>query len=385
VRSSFATRALSLAIAALLLDDAALTAPAAAQTSQPGGVTAGRSDPEACDRVRSLLDSLRVAHPIPGAQAAVYSDGELACSVTSGMADVVAGRPVTDRTLFRIGSISKALTADAAATLTADGLLDLDAPVRRYVTDFPAKRWEPAVRHLATHTAGIRHYTFADGFLPNARRYESLGEGLERFAADSLLFEPGTRYHYSSYGYVLLGAVLEAAGGAPYESLVRERVLDPIGLTRTVLEGPDTLPDRTVDYERFRGSPQVALYDDNSYKGPAGGWLSTAEELARFGAAHVGKGAIPDAVRAILFAPASLNSGEPVLYDDDGTRVGLGWRIGRDDEGRAIVHHGGATRGGRAILVVWPDDDVAVAITANLMAPIDHDAVHRMAAPWLDR
>ena len=384
MRSSFATRAPSLAIAALLCS-AALTAPTAAQTSGPDGVTAGRPDSEACDRVQSLLDSLRVAHSIPGAQAAVYADGERTCSATSGMADVAAGRPVTDRTLFRIGSISKALTADAAAVLAAKGLLDLDTPMRRYVSTFPAKRWEPTVRNLANHTAGIRHYTLREGFFPNTQRYASLGEALERFAADSLLFEPGTRYHYSSYAYVLFGAVLEAAGGAPYERVVRERVLDPIGLTHTILEGPDTLPDRTVDYEYFRGSPQVALYDDNSYKGPAGGWLSTAEELVRFGAAHAGKGAIPDAVRAILFSPASFNSGEPVLYDEDGTRVGLGWRIGRDDEGRAIVHHGGATRGGRAILVVWPDDDVAVAITANLMAPIDHDAVHQMAAPWLDR
>jgi serine beta-lactamase-like protein LACTB len=352
-----------------------LTAPAVPAAEQSG------ADP--CDGVQSLLDSLRVAHSVPGAQAAVYADGRMVCSVVSGMADVAATRPVTERTLFRIGSVSKVLTAAVAASLAAEGLLDLDAPVHRYVPAFPDKRWEPTTRQLATHTAGIRHYMLPESFFPNARRYASLDEALERFAADSLLFEPGTHYSYSTYGYVLLGAALEGATGMPYERIVREQILEPLELTYTVLEGPDTLPDRSVDYEPFGGRPRVALYDDNSYKGPGGGWLSTAEELARFGAAHVGTGRIPDSVRAIVFAPATLVSGQPVLYDEEGTRVGLGWRIGRDQEGRMIIHHGGATRGGRAILVAWPEQDVAVAITANLMAPLDHEPAHRMANPWL--
>lgn len=115
--------------------------------------------------------------------------------------------PVTAETRFRIGSVSKALTSVAVGRLLQDGRLDLDSPVQRYVPGFPAKRYPITVRQVAGHLAGIRHYF--PGEFENREHYPTITQGLAIFAADSLLFEPGTAFAYSSYGYNLLGAVIE--------------------------------------------------------------------------------------------------------------------------------------------------------------------------------
>src|SRR3989441_12200340 len=155
-------------------------------------------------RERTLVCE-RLATRIPGVQVAVAVNGKLVWSEGFGDADAERKKPVTRETQFRIGSVSKPLTATAVALLYEQGKVDLDAPVQRYVPSFPDKGYPITTRQLAGHLAGIRHYR-GDEFVLN-RRFGSVGEGLTIFQDDSLLFPPGTRFSYSSYGWNLISAV----------------------------------------------------------------------------------------------------------------------------------------------------------------------------------
>ena len=239
--------------------------------------------PAAREVKRFIEDTMGVLGA-PGAMICVMRDGGVVWSRAFGMADLEQQVPVTAETKFRIGSVSKSLTSVAIGKLVEDGLLDLDAPVQRYVPRFPVKRYPITVGQVAGHLAGIRHYL--TGEFENQVHYGSPTEGLAMFAADSLLFEPGTRFEYSSHGYVLLAAVIEGASGRPYLEYMHEAVLGPAGMTHTAAEHPDSIiPGRGRYYTRVDSTGPIvnAPYVDNTYKWASGGFLSTAEDLARFG------------------------------------------------------------------------------------------------------
>src|SRR5438128_9895102 len=156
----------------------------------------------------------QLAGKIPGLQVAVAVGGKLVWSEAFGYADLAREVPVTAETQFRIGGVSKPLTAAAVALLYEEGRLYLDAPVQRYVPSFPDKGYPITTRQLAGHLAGIRHYQDGE-FLLN-RHFNSVLEGLTIFERDSLLFPPGTRFSYSSYGWDLIAAVIEGASGEDF-------------------------------------------------------------------------------------------------------------------------------------------------------------------------
>ncbi len=278
-----------------------------------------------------------------------------------GLADLQTGRNAGRDALFRIGSDSKLFTAAIAARLVASGKLALDAPISRYLSGLPPAYRNLTARQLAGHLGGVRHYG-RDEFVSRVA-YPGVGASLGVFLKDSLVAPPGTRYAYSSYGYNLLGAVLEAAGGKPFAELLREEVLRPLGLRHTTVEGSGPLvttqarPYTKDSAGTYQPSPGVDLSD----RWPSGGILSTAEELARFGLGVFRNGYLPDSLRALLLATQRTVAGTP-------TQVGLGWRIARDSLGREYVHHGGSAMGGRAFLLVYPREGVAVALLANTEA-----------------
>ena len=214
-----------------LLVAAVLVARVAAQEPAPFAGAIGASRQQILDTMAALR--------IPGAQIAVIRDGELIWSEGFGLADVEEQVPVTPMTRFRIASISKAVTAVGLGLLIQEGRVDLDAEVQRYVPEFPRKRWPITVRQVAGHIAGIRHYQ-GDEF-GSMRPYPTVRDGLTIFENDSLLFEPGTRYSYSSYGWNLMSAVMEGASGESFLPFMIRRVFGPMGMTRTTPEFPDSL------------------------------------------------------------------------------------------------------------------------------------------------
>lgn len=310
-------------------------------------------------RARALLqDSIR-ASGVPGASVTVMADGKVIWSEGFGWADLEQRVPVTPLTRFRIGSVSKSLTAAAVGLLWQEGKLDLDVPVQHYVTSFPRKRWPVTTRQVAGHQAGIRHYRGME-FL-SSRHYDSVAEGLTIFADDSLLFEPGTKYSYSSYGFNLVSAAVEGASGEPFLDYMQEQVFIPLGMRSTVPEFPDSLiPWRArfyTDADSGRGLINVPMVD-NSYKWAGGGFLSTTEDLVRYAAAYLQPGFLEPRTLSLLFTAQRTRDGADTHYS-------LGWFIARDSTGRLAVSHGGGSVGGTAYLVMYPEQGIVVALLAN--------------------
>jgi len=315
------------------------------------------------DQARTIVADLVRAKRIPGLSIAVAREGTIVWSEGFGLADLEQRVPVSPLTRFRAGSVSKVLTTAGLARLVEDGKIDLDAPVQRYVPAFPKKAWPVTTRHLAGHTAGIRHYQNDHaGPLRGAPHFESVAKGLTIFQNDPLLFEPGTKYAYSSYAWNLISAVIEGASGEEFLGYMKRTVFEPLGLRGTGADHGDAIvPYRTRFYTKgaqdvLRHAPHV----DNSYKWAGGGFLSTAEDLARFGSAHLQPGFLRKATLDLLFTSQRLTSGKD-------TGVGIGWRVGTDPQGRKILHHGGTIEGGRAMLMMFPESKVVVAMLANLM------------------
>ena len=286
---------------------------------------------------------------------AVAVDGKVVWSEVCGFADVRSGRPVTRTTLFRIGSVSKPFTATALARLVQAGRVELDAPVQRLVPEFKAKP-PVTLRQLAAHQAGVRHYAGAEAL--GSTHYKNLAAALEVFAADPLLFKPGTNFLYSSYGFNLIGVAIERIEHAPYASALKREVLAPLGLTLTGLDQP--LRAGTATFYEVTGdrSAVPAPTVDLSNRYPSGGLVSTAEETARFGSMIGDPSFLKADVQAIFL-------GEQRLPGGMWTGTALGWEIAESPVG-VVVGHTGNVVGGTAFVLSHPASRVAIAMTTNV-------------------
>lgn len=295
----------------------------------------------------------------PGIAIAVAVEGETVWSEGFGYADLEHRVPVWPTTKFRIGSISKPLTAAAVARLASEGRLDVDAPVQRYVPDFPEKRWPLTTRHLGGHLGGIRHYRGMEFAIRDP--YATVGEGLKIFAADPLLHEPGTRYAYSSYGWNLISAVVEGAAGEPFLDYMRAHVFRPLGMHHTVADHVDSLIAQRAGFYMTDNDGTLinGFYVNNSYKWAGGGFLSTTEDLLRFANAHLAGDFFSPEAKALLFTEQKTTAGEGVGY-------GFGWVVRTDSLGRRLWLHSGGSVGGTSLLLVAPEPRVVVVAMINL-------------------
>ncbi len=311
----------------------------------------------AVDSARTLFRAHLARYHVPGASIAVARHGTILWSEGFGMANLELSAPATPRTRFRIGSISKTLTSIAVAALWQEGKLDLDAPVQRYVPSFPDKGHPISTRQLAGHLSGIPHYTAAD--VVNTVHYPTVTAALDKFRDRPLLFVPGERYAYSSFGWNLISAVVEGAAGAEFLGEMQRRVFDPFGMTETIADHyARIIPGRTAFYLAdslgvVSNGPAV----DNSDVWAGGGFLSTADDLTRFAHGVLTGRVVTDRGRDLLFTPMTTAAGKSTDY-------GLGWRVTTLD-GRRAVGHGGSHVGASAQLLVVPELGLAVAILSN--------------------
>src|ERR1044072_756497 len=242
---------------------------------------------EKVKQIEALVAAEMAKQKIPGLTVAVASDRQVRWSAGFGMQDLenkVAARPVT---VYRLGSISKPITAVAVMQLFERGRLDLDAPVQKYCPAFPEKTWPVTIRQVLGHLSGIRHYKSDEEF-NSTRFYASVTEGLNMFKDDPLLSEPGTKYNYTTHGYSVLGCVVEGASGQKFADFVAENVFKPAAMERIRVDSvADIIPNRAQGYRiTDKGVLMNSPLADNSYKVPGGGFVSTAED--QIGRAHVG-------------------------------------------------------------------------------------------------
>ena len=312
----------------------------------------------AIQKARQFInDSLKVSG-VPGTSVTVSVGGSVVWSEGFGYADLEQGVPVTPETKFRIGSVSKPLTATALGLLYEEGKINLDTLIQAYVPAFPVKKYPITLRQMAGHIAGIRHYRGQEMLL--ARRFHTVEEGLSIFKDDTLMFEPGTRYSYSSYAWNLISAAIEGAAKEDFLGHMNRRVFQPLGMTNTIADYSDSvISSRARWYTRDSVRHVInAPFVDNSYKWAGGGFLSTTEDLAKFGNAMLLGSLLKRTTISLMFTPQMLKDGNQTQY-------GIGWFVRTDKNQRRGVSHTGGSMGGTAHLLLYPEQKVVVAMLVN--------------------
>src|SRR5579871_985576 len=330
----------------------------------------GKLSAEKQARIEGTISKFMAASKAPGISAAVVQAGEFVWSAGFGMADLENSVPATSQTLYRLGSISKPITATAAMTLWEHGRLDLDSPVQKYCPAFPQKPWPITARELLGHLGGIRSYNVpelpysvsqTDPEVGNTRHFENgIEGGLKFFAKDPLLAQPGTHFSYSTQGYTLVGCAIEGASGKKYVDYLREQVLVPSGMLQT---RPDDrfaiIPMRARFYSKDKSGAVVnAEFLDSSYKVPGGGWLSSAPDMARFEVAILKDRLLRRATRDIMWTAQIPPDGLGRMA------YGLGWQLGVTD-GVKDVGHGGSQQGTSTMMLIAPDARAGVVVLTN--------------------
>ena len=328
-------------------------------TTAPAVAPAPLRYADVVEKARALVRADLAARGYPGIAIAVAVDGETVWSEGFGYANLEHRVPMWPSVKFRVGSISKSLTAAAVARLVEDDRLDLDAPIQKYVPSFPEKAHPITTRQLGGHLAGIRHYQGDENFIRDP--YPTVLDGLTIFADDPLLHEPGTAFAYTSYGFNLLSAVVEGAAEKPFLDTMREAVFRPLGMRDTVADFvTPIIPGRTSYYVRDdAGSVVNAPWVNNSYKWAGGGFLSTTEDVLAFANAHLDDDFLSKSSRALLFTEQKTRDGEGVGY-------GLGWFIRTREDGRRLLSHSGGSVGGTSLMVMEPESRVVVVGLINL-------------------
>ncbi len=313
-----------------------------------------------------LLDSLRAFSRVPGHAASVVVDGEVVWSGVTGLANLDTGAPVSADSRFRLASVSKLYTAALLLKLAEEGRIDLDSDVSSYVTDWPPRsEGEITPRRLAAHTSGVPHYGSPGTSRPGAQvRVANPSESLGFFRDAPLLHPPGRAYAYSSYGYALLAAAAASVGGKPFPQLLSDEILRPHGLRETGVEDVTALSEAAVQLYSTEGPDTVALSpNDQSYVWGATGMRASARDVARFGHEFAAGSIVSRSSVEEALTPVLLTDGAPT--GNARFQVGFGWRTGRDWNARSVAHHAGSTPGARSVLVVYPNERVAVSLLSN--------------------
>jgi len=324
------------------------------------------------DAVDDIVAKWMKAEPIPGVSVAIYRDGKPLKESAYGLAELDHRTKASAQTRFELASVSKPYTATALMMLVEEGKVDLDAPVRTYVPSVPDSWQEVTVRRLLNHTVGWPFQTFNLTKLSAARplRY-SVADQIADVSKMPLPANPGSKFSYTNFGYTLLGAIIKSVSGKPYSEFIRERILQPNGLSETDFVDVEAVrPHRAAQYTK-RGdglaiwSLQRLLQavDDPAY----GGMEASARDVARFAQAfHAGRLLKPANVRAML-TPSRTSQGETL-------NIGLGWFLGKL-EGRDTMNHTGYSG---TVVTTFLDDGLTVVVLTNLgngyPAPFGRDA-----------
>jgi CubicO group peptidase (beta-lactamase class C family) len=323
---------------------------------------------DAAARARQVVRAGLTQQNLPGLSVAVGVGGDIAWAEGFGWADLENRIPVAPHTKFRIGTASMALTSAAVGLLLEQRQLNLDDAIQAYVPEFPKKEWPVTLRQLMAHLAGIRNDSGDEGPL-FSHHCERPVEALPFFADRPLLSESGAQYRYSSYGWILVSAAVEAAAHQPFLEFMQKRIFEPLGMDGTMADfaEPSIANVATFYFPRYAAEPKYGLHlmrtiDLSCYSG-ASVFLSTPSDLVRFGMAINSGKLLQPGIVELLQTSQHLISGEATGY-------GLGWDLesvtlaGKPTQS---IGHDGETLGGRvASLVTFRERGIVVAVISNI-------------------
>jgi serine beta-lactamase-like protein LACTB len=324
----------------------------------------------AVEKGRQLVRARLTEQNLPGISVAVgvgdsdaRSVQEIAWAEGFGWANLETRVPVTPGMRFRIGHASKALTSAAVGLLLEKKRLRLDDEIQAYVPAFPRKQWPVTLRQLMGHTAGVRHYRDTEWGDKPSEHCERASEGLRLFEKAPLLFEPETQYRYSTYGWVLVSAAVEAVADEPFFMFMRTQVFSPLGMSDTTSDSvTEPIPNRVTSYYRYLERERTTNVDYSCFAG-AGAFLSTPSDLVRFGMALTHGKFLQPATVSMLQTRQQLTSGEETDY-------GLGWMLDTvelaGERTRLVSHASRTIEGASTSFLTFPDRGLVVAVMANI-------------------
>lgn len=321
-----------------------------AQIVQPSDEALAELD----EKIQTYLEE----NNIPGGLLAVASRGEIIHLREYGMANVELAVPVSDKSVFEIGSISKQFVSAAAMLLVEEGKLDLDVPIHRHLPDLPGEWLGVTMRQLLNHTSGIPDYEEIRTY--DVYRFRLTPEEVIRIAHSRPMdFAPGTGWYYSNTGYFLASMIVERVAGRPLGQVLESRIFGPLGMTQTGMADPESIiPHRAAGYWVNKAGELINRNPtETSSTLGAGGMLSTAHDLAKWDAALYGDQFLSDSSRETMWTPA-------VLPDGENTEYALGWRV-TPYKGLRSQNHGGQVAGFVANFSRFPDQDAAVIVFMN--------------------
>ena len=277
---------------------------------------------------------------------------------TAGFADKKQQRRPNNETLYRTASIGKPITAVAIMQLVERGVLNLDVPIQQYLREFPKKeKGDITIRQLLSHTSGVRHYhSTVDGI--SFKHYDSLVDALSEFKDDPLVFTPGTSYLYTTYGYTILGAIIEKVSGLRFEEHMQKNIFEPAGMNDTSLEEASrSYKNKASLYIKFKNKFIKSPNTDLSLKYPGGGYITTAKDMLLFGKALLEN----QLIRKETFA----KMGDTSIHHKQGTPYGFGWFVYEHERKGKILMHGGSQSGASSEFNIVIDQGLVTVALSN--------------------
>ncbi len=321
------------------------------------------SEGELLAALRERLEKDSAADKFAGA-VIVAKDGKVIFKGAYGMADREKKTPNTLDTKFRIGSMNKMFTATSILQLVRAGKIALADPLGKYVTDYPNKEFasKVTIQQLLTHTGGTGDI-FGPEFDAHRKELRTLQDYVNLYGKRNLEFEPGSRWEYSNYGFLLLGVVVERVSGKSYYDYVSENIYGPAGMSASgSLIEEQNVPNRSMGYTRFGGNGLRPNTDTLPYRGTsAGGGYSTVEDLLKF-ANVLASHKVLDARNTELLTMGKVNTARGVKY---------AFGFMDDDTDPAFRHfgHGGGAPGMNGELEIYPQSGYVIVVLANLDPP----------------
>jgi CubicO group peptidase (beta-lactamase class C family) len=311
------------------------------------------------DAVDDYVRAEMARQRIPGLSLAVCRDGQLVKAQGYGLANVEHQVPAKPETVYQSGSVGKQFTATAVMMLVEEGKLGLDDPIARYFEGAPDWWQGVTVRHLLSHTSGIKDY--GEPEIDYRKDYAE-----DEFARVAMLlppdFPPGTQWSYSNTGYALLGFLIHKRSGAFYGDFLQERVFGPLGMSTTrVISESDIVPNRAAGYLLEQDELKNQRWVSPSLNTTADGALYfTVLDLAKWDAALRGGRLLKPTSLAQMWTPVALTGPGVRTY-----HYGFGWSID-EQRGRTLIEHGGSWQGFRAAIARYVDDGLSVVVLSNL-------------------
>ncbi|MBL8825047.1 MAG: beta-lactamase family protein [Planctomycetia bacterium] len=294
---------------------------------------------------------------VPGVGMAIAKEGRFSWSEGFGLSDLERQVAATKQTKFGLGSISKSLTMALAMRLQEEKLFDIDAPLEQYLSEFPFKGKGITARLIGCHLSGLDDSI--DAATRNTSTTYSASEALKLLYGEKLKYGLRERSHYTTGPFTLIAGAMEQATGKPYTELMQHYVTQPLKMNDTVLNvRRDIIPNRTCFYMRENNQTRHAPYADPSYKHAGAGYLSTADDMVRFGSALLNPGFLRAESLENLFRAEKTMAG-------DVTPFALGWRVVKDRAGRDMYVQPGGGHGVSSVLAIFPKEKIVIAILSN--------------------